>query len=355
MQRTDLYEACRLCPRKCGTNRHEQTGFCGFGDASAVASAVLHFGEEPPVSGEGGSGTIFFSGCPLGCPYCQNWQISQGEIKSAGLQNSILHNKITEKNPPFPDTHTKTYPTHHHKNVQTGYLGRTVNPDEFSRICLELQNRGAENINLVTGTHFIPSIRQGLELAQKAGLSIPIVWNTSGYERSEMLAVLDPLIDIYLTDVKTLDKGTASRFCGANNYPETAVEAVSWMMDKKALQFSETTQELEQGVIVRHLLFPGELKSTEQFLRWFSREAKDKALLSMMFQFEDPRSQGTAVWDESSYDRIMELLTELEIEEGFVQEAGDDSLWIPDFRRRNPFPREFARPVWHWDHGFIDP
>ncbi len=304
------YAACALCPRCCRADRtRESAGFCRSGDRMELASAVLHFGEEPPISGTGGSGTLFFSSCTLGCPSCQNIQISRRDRP----------------------------------------LGRVITPEEGADICMELQRRGAENINIVTGTHYIPSLVFMLRSAGEQGLNIPVVWNSSGFETAAGLAPIDPLIDIYLIDVKTLDAGTAERFCGSSSYPEAVKAVLPWIAQRNPLSFHE--EKLTAGVLVRHLMLPGEIESTAGVLAWFSSRFKDQALLSVMLQFIDPR--GEMFPEVSAEQEVLRLLKEYEINDGFIQETGNEEIWLPDFSRPNPFPAAFAKPVWHWKHGFI--
>ncbi|MDR0323417.1 MAG: radical SAM protein, partial [Treponema sp.] len=162
----NFYTSCKLCPRNCGVNRLSgETGFCGETAALRIGAAVIHFGEEPPLVGFGGSGTIFISGCNLGCSFCQNYQISQGSPS----------------------------------------LGSEVSSEKFAEICAALRDKGAENINIVTGSHAIPAIAEGFIAAKNAGVKIPALWNSSGYENTEALELLRDHIDIYLPDLKTLD------------------------------------------------------------------------------------------------------------------------------------------------------
>ena len=163
----DIYHNCRICGRNCGTDRTREPGWCGQTDTIRLAWGGLHFGEEPPVTGEGGSGTLFFSGCTLGCPFCQNWQISR-------------HG-----------------------------MGRDLSDREFFDICRALQTEGAENLNLVTPSHFIPTLAELLPRLKEEGVSLPVVWNSSGQELPEALDLVAPLIDIYLPDLKTLDHRVA--------------------------------------------------------------------------------------------------------------------------------------------------
>ena len=300
----DLYAHCRLCPRACGTDRTASGGsatggFCGEGAELRLAFAGLHRGEEPPLSGKGGSGTIFVSGCNLGCAFCQNWQISTG---GGGKR-----------------------------------LGRAVSSDEFTALCLELQNRGAENINIVTGSHAVPAIARYLSAAKTAGLRLPVLWNSSGYENPETLELLDGLVDTWLPDLKTLDSDLAARFFNAPDYPTAATAAILWM-----------TRNRPDGVIIRHLILPGYLESTRAVLRWFADNAH--AQLSLMTQYT-PIGGSTHVpgrfLSKREYETVLGWLEEFGIEDGFCQELVTGSDWLPDFNRPNPFASNLSVAVWH--------
>ena len=315
----DYYRSCSLCPRECGVDRFsDKTGYCGQPSEIIISSALLHGGEEPPVSGENGSGTIFFTGCTLKCSFCQNHQISR-------------------------------------KN-----MGKKISEDEFSEICLKLQNKGAENINLVTGTHFIPAVITGLEKARKEGLVIPVLWNTSGYETEESVDLLSEQIDLFLPDYKTADSSFSLRFFNAPDYPEAVFKAVTRMCEKKKTDFSvfETGETIKKGVIIRHLVMPGYLDSTEKFLKIYSENFKDKAILSLMFQYS-PAAAGKNIKNpccpvsEAESTRIYDLLEYYDIDNGFIQELDNDTDWIPDFNRKMPFPGGSENNVvWHWKKGF---
>jgi putative pyruvate formate lyase activating enzyme len=353
MDQSALYKNCRLCPRLCGVDRLAGPGgYCGESAQLRLAFAGLHRGEEPPLSGEGGSGTIFVTGCNLGCRLCQNWQISTGG-KAANFASSNCG---------------KTADGHANKR-----LGRAVGMDEFVSICLALQNRGAENINIVTGSHAVPAIAQGLSAAKSDGLRIPVLWNSSGYESSQTLELLDGLIDIYLPDLKTLDANLAAHLYHAPDYPQAATQAILWM--------------LRQGrqVIIRHLILPGYLESTRTVLRWFADNAQGSAhggaALSLMTQYTPIigiGDQGSGIGDCSSnnapqslvpspqslsspqsplpqrylnrqeYNTVLGWLDEFGIEDGFCQELVTGSDWLPDFRRPNPFSSDLSVAVWHW-------
>ncbi|MDR0663720.1 MAG: radical SAM protein, partial [Spirochaetaceae bacterium] len=268
---------CGLCPRRCAA---PAAAYCGGGGALRLASATIHHGEEPPITGLGGSGTVFVTGCNLRCVFCQNRQIShQG-------------------------------------------LGQAVSAGEFAEICLALERRGAENINIVTGSHAVPAIVEGLRRARASGLKIPCLWNSSAYESVEMLDMLKDVVDMYLPDLKTLDENIAASFFNAPNYPRYAREAIIKMMDMAG----------KHRVIIRHLLLPGFLESTREVLRWFARNAGGRALLSLMTQYtpipaapEDSAKAPRRFVSREEYETALGWLTEFGIEDGFYQqlETGD--------------------------------
>ncbi|HAF84790.1 MAG TPA: radical SAM protein [Sphaerochaeta sp.] len=301
------YEQCILCPNHCNVNRlRGEVGLCGETDRVRVAWSGLHRGEEPPVTGENGSGMIFFSGCPLHCAFCQNHQIS-------GIQRD-------GEEP----------------------VGIFISIEELSTLMIQLQKIGATNINLVTGTHFIPSIIIALELAKTQGLTIPIVWNSSGFESREGLILLDPFVDLYLIDVKSLDRGVSATFCGLACYADHIRSVMDFLKERHPWVIEKDDGSL-QGLLVRHLLFPGTIGATKEFLRYFAKELKDCAYLSLMVQFVPPLSDVTfPEVTEEEYDDLLTLLDELGIEDGFVQELGENISWIPDFTQDVPFPEGFA-------------
>ncbi|MFW6209394.1 MAG: radical SAM protein [Spirochaetota bacterium] len=323
--------------------RPSRTGFCRQSDRMVLACATRHYGEEPPligaVEGGGGSGTLFFSGCTLRCGFCQNRQLSRSEV------------------------------------------GREISRAELVEICLKLQRRGAENINLVSATPFIPSLEAGMAAARAAGLRLPVVWNSSGYELPETVERLAGFVDIFLPDLKLLNPELSGRLFAAADYPERATAAVKRMA------------ELRPGSIIRHLVLPGLLHETRRVLEWFAGEVKDRTLLSLMVQFAVPEASGdragtvggparpgravragrsgragargpdrawrrgvSALENRSltadEYDLLLRWLDELEIDEGFIQEPGDEEVWWPDFGRHNPFPPEHSKVVWSWTEGF---
>jgi putative pyruvate formate lyase activating enzyme len=292
-------------------------GFCREGAAVRAAWAGLHFGEEPPVTGRGGSGTIFFTGCTLKCRYCQNDQLSRSG------------------------------------------LGAELDPGELARLMLRLQGEGAENVNLVTGSHFAPGIVEAARLAGARGLAIPLLWNSSGYESRATLELLAPWIQVWLPDCKTLDAELARRLMGAPDYPQVVREALAFMIEARPLAWEG--ERLQQGVIVRHLVLPGYPRSTREVLAWYREHLYGKALLSLMVQYtpnrralelSDAREAGPSIRvSAAEYDQVLGWIEELGIEEGFIQEPESGSEWLPDFSRPDPFPEGQARAVWHFADG----
>lgn len=295
-----MYTNCELCPNKCGIDRTKQKGACGESAAVRVAWSGLHRGEEPPISGKYGSGMIFFSGCPLHCRFCQNHQIS--EYGSS--------------------------------------VGYEVSVEELSEMMLALERMKAATLNLVTGTHFIPSIAEALKMAKSKGFSLPVVWNSSGYESPEALSLIDDLIDLYLVDVKSLDREVCRVFCGKERYAEAIIPCMDFILSRK----KKTDVDALKGTFVRHLVFPGTVSATLKFLEWYSKVCKDKCFLSLMVQFIPPK--GDVVFppmSDDEYDMLLDALDVFGIDDGFVQERSDDDiLWIPDFREDVPFPSSFA-------------
>jgi putative pyruvate formate lyase activating enzyme len=299
-----MYKNCRLCPRSCGVDRIAgETGFCKESASLRIACAVLHKGEEPPLVGKGGSGAVFVSGCNLGCAFCQNYQISQGIGGNPGL-------------------------------------GKAVSVETFVEICLALQERGAENVNIVTGSHAIPAIIEGIAAAKKAGLQIPVLWNSSAYETAEALEMLGDYVDVWLPDLKTLDSAIATRFFRAPDYPAAACAAILAMIGQACPP---------KKVIVRHLILPDYLESTRKVLLWFAENAKNRAQLSLMTQYTPipgmDKSAPKRYVSEKDYNAVLEWLREYEIEDGFCQELVTGSDWLPDFTRPNPFSSELSIPV----------
>lgn len=296
------YAHCMLCPNQCGVDRlHGKKGVCGETSVVRVAWSGLHRGEEPPVKGKKGSGMIFFCGCPLHCAYCQNYQISA------------------------VDEH----------------VGIEVSLEELARMMLELQKMGAATINLVTPTHFYPSIAVAIRMAREQGLKLPVVNNSSGYESASGLQILDPLTDLYLIDVKTLDHACAGQFCGTPRYADVVGKVMEWIVKRHPVTKLDHTG--LHGILVRHLWFPGQMQATLDFLEYYKEKLDAHAWLSLMVQFVPPRENpGFKDITEEEYDLLIDKLEELGIDNGFVQDLADNIPWIPDFTKDVPFPASFA-------------
>lgn len=284
---------CTLCPRRCGADRTKRRGLCGGGNALRAARAALHLWEEPPISGKNGSGTVFFSGCPLHCRFCQNAVISE-----------------------------------------TPY-GRDIPPERLYDILFALEAQGAHNINLVTAGHFLPYLVPVLERA-KPRLTIPIVWNSGGYELPDALRMLDGLVDIYLPDFKFFSRETARNFAKAPDYPEIAEAALREMLRQTGKPVF-SGELLQSGVIVRHLVLPGHRHESLDLLRFLAETfGTDAFLLSLMSQFT-PMQKDTAFPElnrrvtKMEYDSVVGLASELGFQ-GFTQDKSSaQSRYTPDF------------------------
>ncbi|MCF7907691.1 MAG: radical SAM protein [Candidatus Omnitrophica bacterium] len=280
-------KTCDICPRNCYTDRLAgQKGYCGGGKDMALFTAFLHCGEEPAISGENGSGTVFFSGCNLKCIYCQNYEFSQ--IKK----------------------------------------GKLTTIDKLTDIMLGLEKDGAHNINLVTPTHFLPQILKSLYLALKRGLKIPIVYNTSGYEKKEVISQLEGVVDIYLTDLRYLNSELAKKYSNAEDYPMVATESIKEMY-RQYPQAIWDEDILKQGTIVRHLVLPGYLSESKKVLNWI-KDNTPKVLPSVMFQYQPYFKANTypeinRPINKNEYKEIKQFVEELGLEGGWIQEFGPQS------------------------------
>jgi len=241
-----ILEACRLCPRECGVNRLAgEKGFCRASSRVMVYSAHPHFGEEVSLVGKNGSGTIFFSNCNLRCVFCQNWPIS-------------------------------------HEG-----RGRAIGDDDLADIMLYMQGIGCHNINLVTPTHVMPNILNATGIAHQKGLRIPLVYNTSGYERVEMLKMLDGVVDIYLPDMKFMDAKEAEIYmAGASDYPERGKNALLEMHRQVGLHTTDETGIALRGVMIRHLVMPNRVAGTEKFVRWVAANLPKSTYVNIMHQYQ---------------------------------------------------------------------
>lgn len=288
-------EQCSLCPRKCNKNRTKgQIGYCGMSAEIKIARASLHMWEEPCISGVNGSGTVFFSGCPLKCVYCQN------------------------------------------RNIAIGSTGKRISVERLSEIFLELQEKGAHNINLVTPTHYVPQITVALDYAKRNGLHIPIVYNTGSYENVETIRLLEGLVDIYLPDCKYFDREIAAKYSNAPDYFEIASAAIAEMMRQVGEPVFEGNL-MKRGVIVRHMILPGYTKDSKKVIEKLYEAYGDNIYISIMNQYTPlyqmehyPEINRRITARE--YEKVVDYAISLGVENAFIQEGETaKESFIPDF------------------------
>ena len=289
----ELFNKCNICPRECNVNRNKgEIGYCGASNKIKIGGYHLHMWEEPIITGKNGSGTIFFSYCNLRCIYCQNYDIS---INNNGEEISI---------------------------------------ERFSDICLLLQEMGAENINLVTPSHYIPLIREGLIMAKRKGLIIPIVYNTSGYDKVSSLKLLDGLIDIYLPDFKYYDK-ELNKYSNVNNYFEITSEALKEMYRQVGRPVIKKGI-MKRGVIVRHLVLPSHIDDSKRVIKYLFDNYGNNIYLSIMNQYTPIRRckylELNNRVSEEEYDEIIDYAYDLGVRKCFVQDKeSQEESFIPVF------------------------
>ena len=290
------YLSCRLCPRACGADRlHGESGVCGMGAEATLAHTMLHMWEEPFLSGTRGSGAVFFSGCSLGCVYCQNRAISRGQ------------------------------------------MGKTVDEKALAEVFLSLQEQGAHNLNLVTASHFLPSVREALLLAREKGLRLPVVYNTSGYETVEALRALEGLVDIYLTDLRYARAETAARYSNAPDYPRIAREAICEMVAQTGEPLLSEDGLLLRGTVVRLLLLPTHLIEAKMSLKHLCDTYGDRIYVSLMRQYtpmEGVPSPLDRPVSNAEYLSLLRYAVSLGITRAFTQEKESiGASFIPAFEK----------------------
>ncbi|HIR59056.1 MAG TPA: radical SAM protein [Candidatus Onthousia excrementipullorum] len=291
----ELYKKCNLCPRNCLVDRTKTLGYCKATDKVKVARSALHYFEEPSISGSNGSGTIFFSNCNLKCCYCQN------------------------------------------KEISTDGFGKEITIERLSEMMLELEEKHANNINLVTPTHYVPSIIEAIKLARKKGLSIPIVYNTSGYESVETLKLLEGYIDIYLTDFKYFDNKLGKYLSKCSNYFEVASKALEEMYRQTGKNIFNKDGLMTKGIIVRCLVLPTKSDDTKKIINYLYKKYQDNIYLSIMNQYtpvnfikDYPYLNKTISEDE--YNDVIDYAIDLGIKNAYMQEGGTCSeSFIPAF------------------------
>lgn len=293
--KNNILEECVLCPHRCKVNRtNGEFGRCKAGEKIKIALANLHFFEEPCISGENGSGTVFFSGCNMNCKFCQNYKISQEQ------------------------------------------LGEEITVEDLAKEFLRLQEEKANNINLVTGVMYIPQIIEAIKLAKQEGLRIPIVYNSSGYENPEILKLLNGYIDVYLPDFKYYDNELAKRLSGIDNYFEYATESIKEMYKQVGNSVFDENGLIKKGLIIRHLILPNYLENSKNILKWIKDTFGDDVLVSVMAQYfptnkaKDEKDIGRKLTQEE-YIEIENYVFELNLD-GYMQDLEEnEEQYVPDF------------------------
>ncbi|MGG7060049.1 radical SAM protein [Clostridium nigeriense] len=292
----ELLESCKLCPRNCGANRlGEKRGFCGAGEKIRVARAALHYWEEPCISGDIGSGTVFFSYCTLKCVFCQNYNISQCS------------------------------------------WGKEITIERLAEVFIELQDKGALNINLVTPTHYVPQIIEAIKIAKENGLRLPIVYNSSGYEKVETIKLLRGYIDVYLPDMKYFDTKYSSKYSKAKDYFSYAKDAINEMVNQvEEVKFDENGI-IQKGVIIRHLMLPGLLFDSKKIIDYIYDTYGNKVYISIMNQYTPLEHvkdypELNRPLNQKHYESLIDYALNLGVQNGFIQEEGTDKeSFIPLF------------------------
>ena len=289
-------DACTICPHRCNINRNSgQVGRCKATNKVKIALYSTHDFEEPCISGENGSGTVFFSNCNLNCIYCQNYKISQlGK-------------------------------------------GEEITIEKLAQIFLSQQQKNVENINLVTPTSYVPQIIESIKIARKNGLKIPIVYNTNSYETVETIEMLKGYIDVYLPDLKYFENDLGKKYSNINNYFEVATKAIEEMVKQVGKPKLNEKGILEKGVIIRHLVLPNNIENSKKVLKWIKDNLADKVYVSIMAQYfptykAKENEELNRKLTEEEWSEIEEYIEKIGIENGYIQELGDhEEEYVPDF------------------------
>ena len=290
-----MLDGCNLCPRNCNVNRNNnEIGYCGASNQMVIAKAYLHMWEEPCISGSVGSGTIFFSYCNLRCIFCQNYDIS------------------------------------------TLHKGNIVSINRLKEICLELQEKGALNINLVTPTHYVPLIVEALKLAKKEGLTIPIIYNTSSYENISTIKQLEGIVDVYLPDLKYYNDEYGIKYSNCNNYFKYASIAIEEMYKQVGKCVFDNNGIIKKGVIVRHLMLPDNIEDSKNIINYLYDKYKDNIYISIMNQYTPLRKLEydnlNRKVSKDEYDDLIDYAYDLGIRNAYIQEGETQKeSFIPDF------------------------
>ena len=286
---------CNICPRNCNVDRSEKIGYCAMTDTVKISRAALHMWEEPCISGEKGSGTVFFSGCNMKCVFCQN------------------------------------------KDISTDGFGKEITIGRLAEIFLELQAKGALNINLVTPTHYTLQIIDAVKIARAKGLKLPIVYNTSSYEKVETIKLLEGIVDIWLPDFKYMDNTAAQRYSKAPDYVENAKAAIAEMVRQQPECAFNEDGIIQKGVIVRHLVLPGQTQRAKDAVQYLYDCYGDSIFISIMSQYTPCTDLGdypeiNRKLTAEEYDDVVDFAVEIGVENGFLQEGESASeSFIPPF------------------------
>ena len=301
--RPEQLEHCICCPRKCGVNRLAgERGFCGQGSDPGIAHIGLHHGEEPPISGNRGSGTIFFTGCNLNCVFCQNFAISQEFDKTSAAFYS---------------------------------------PETLAQKMLGLQNLGAHNINLVSPSHYIYPIAESIQIAKEKGLRIPVVYNSNGYDSVDALKDIRGLIDIYLPDLKYMDNALSQRYSKAKDYADVIPDVLREMLDQVGHLTLDANGIATRGLLVRHLVLPGQVENSKRCLDLLAGLSSD-IFISIMSQYSPQYHASTCQeinrpLSPEEYAEVIDYADDLGLENAFVQEMESRDHYLPDFGKEEPF------------------
>ena len=291
-------DVCHVCPRFCKCNREDSFGFCGYGKEAVISRVAPHFWEEPCISGEKGSGTIFFCGCNLGCVYCQNYQIS--------------------------------------RNNSNQVFKKSCSAIQLADIFLELQNKGVHNINLVTASHFTPVVIEALIIA-KPNLTIPVIWNSSGYENAEMIKSLDGLVDVYLPDFKYFSPELSKKYSFAPDYFEKASISIKEMLKQCPDNVFQDSL-IQKGVIIRHLVLPGNTGDSKKIFKFIKENFGDNIYISLMCQYipegdAEKFSEINRRLLRKEYKWVKDYIIKLGFQNGYIQQfSAADNTYVPDFK-----------------------
>ena len=288
-----MLEKCTICPYKCGIDRTKITGRCKATDKIKIALYSVHKFEEPCISGENGSGTIFFSNCNMNCIYCQNYEISQQG------------------------------------------KGREISIEELANIMIKQQEKGVENINLVTPTSYAIQIIEAIKIAKEKGLKIPIVYNTNGYENVETIKLLEGFVDIYLPDLKYVDNALSKKYSKVDNYFEIAIKAIKEMYRQVGQPILNENGIMQKGLMIRHLILPNQVENSKQILKWIKENMDDHVFVSIMAQYfptykAKENNELNRKLTQKEYEEVENYLYDLELENGYIQELGEhEEEYVP--------------------------